>query len=37
MHPLHQESRADALILLNDATSFPRDGQQVIHTDATMR
>jgi len=29
---LRQESRADALILLNDLASFPRDPQQLAHT-----
>ena len=30
--PFHQESLIDALILLNDLTSFPRDGEQLVHT-----
>jgi len=30
--PFHQESLIDALILLNDMTSFPRDGEQLVHT-----
>jgi hypothetical protein len=36
-NPLHQESRVDALILLNDMTSFPPDEQQPVHTGASNR
>jgi len=34
--PLHQESGVDALILLNDMTSFPREGQRLVHIGASM-
>jgi hypothetical protein len=33
---LHQERRVDALILLNDMTSFPREEEQLVHTGASM-
>jgi hypothetical protein len=29
---MHQESRVDALIFLNDMTSFPRDGPRLVHS-----
>ena len=35
--PLHRESRVDALILVNDMTSFQRDKQQLVHTGASMQ
>jgi hypothetical protein len=36
-NPLHQGRRVDALIPLNDMTSFPRDEEQLVHTGASMQ
>ena len=36
-NPLHQGRRVDALIALNDMTSFPRDEEQLVHTGASTQ